>query len=121
MDNLLKNFVKAANQHDFSLDITLNVDGALITGKTVSAQKYLEYLSNNFEDGNEISQTLSEQLAEASQREYDHDDVQYIHLENAQVYNGDSQPTPSEGDFYWRGKLQEIDGFFLGKIDAKTE
>ncbi len=36
------------------------------------------------------------------------------------VYCGDSKPTPSKGDILWRGKLNEVDGFFLGKIfDSK--
>ncbi|RDY71563.1 gas vesicle protein GvpU [Halobacillus trueperi] len=118
MDNILRNFVKAANQGDFSLDLTLNVNGALVTGTTVSAKKYMQSLSRTFENGNEISQELSEKLSRASEVNYAHEEISYIHLEEAQVYNGDSKPTPSEGSFYWRGKLDEVDGFFLGKIDA---
>ncbi|SFJ46438.1 hypothetical protein SAMN04487936_102273 [Halobacillus dabanensis] len=117
MDNILRNFVKAANKGDFSLDITLNLHGALITGTTVSAQKYLQSLSGTFEGGDEIAQELSRKLSQASEANFSQEEVQYIHLENAQVYNGDAQPTPSEGTFYWRGKLDEVDGFFLGKID----
>ncbi|MGI8315445.1 gas vesicle accessory protein GvpU [Halobacillus mangrovi] len=121
MDNLLLTFVKAANQQDFSLDITLNVNGALVTGTTVSAQKYLESISRSLEDGNDVSQSISEKLSKASQsaKESDQDEIKFIHLKDAQVYNGDSLPTPSEEKFFWRGKAEDVDGFFLGKIDAK--
>ncbi|CDQ19176.1 hypothetical protein SAMN05192559_101171 [Halobacillus karajensis] len=119
MDNILQNFVKAANQGDFSLDITLNVNGTLVTGTTVSAKKYMQSLSGTFDGGNEISQKLSEKLSRTSDINYSQEEIRFIHLENAQVYNGDAQPTPSEGSFHWRGKLEEVDGFFLGRIDAK--
>ncbi|MBH0230841.1 gas vesicle accessory protein GvpU [Halobacillus yeomjeoni] len=121
MDDLLLTYVKAANQKDFSIDLTLNVNGALVTGTTVSASKYLQSLSESLEEGDEVSKAISEKLAEASQsaEERDQEDVRFVHLKNAQVYNGDAQPTPSEEEFYWRGKVEEVDGFFLGKIDAK--
>ncbi|KHE72834.1 gas vesicle accessory protein GvpU [Halobacillus sp. BBL2006] len=123
MDDLLLTLVKAANQNDFSLDITLNVNGALVTGTTVSAQKYLESISRTLEDGNETSQEISQKLSKASQsaKESAQGETRFVHLKDAQVYNGDSQPTPSEEKFYWRGKAEEVDGFFLGKIDARVE
>ncbi|RWZ51351.1 gas vesicle protein GvpU [Halobacillus fulvus] len=119
MDDLLLTFIKAANQKNFSLDITLNVKGALITGTTVSAHKYLDSVSHYFEDGNETSQAISEKLANASQsaKENSSQEVKFVHLKNAQVFNG-GEPTPSEGSFYWRGKVEDIDGFFLGRIDV---
>ncbi|MCP3032206.1 gas vesicle protein GvpU [Halobacillus sp. A1] len=121
MDDLLISFIKAANNHDFSLDITLNVNGALVTGTTISAEEYLDSLSQKFGDGNEVSKALGENLSEASKSAKDasNGDVSYIHLKNAQVYNGDEQPTPSDGKFYWRGSLDKVDGFFLGKISAE--
>ncbi|MFG6146760.1 gas vesicle accessory protein GvpU [Halobacillus sp. B23F22_1] len=121
MDDVLVTFVKAANNYDFSLDITLNINGALVSGTTMSAEDYLEGISNVFEEGNDISQAISEKLAEASKaaKEESNGDVSYIHLKNAQVYNGDGDPTPSEGEFEWRGKLDEVDGFFLGKISSE--
>lgn len=119
MDDLLLSFVKAANEHDFSLDITLNVNGALVTGTTVSAQKYLETISESFAEGNDVSKAIAEKLADASKSvENSNSQVRFIHLKDAQVYNGNEQPTPSEETFYWRGKLEAVEGFFLGKIDT---
>ncbi|MFC7786579.1 MULTISPECIES: gas vesicle accessory protein GvpU [unclassified Rossellomorea] len=117
-DSILEFFVQASNKHDFSLDITLNVKGAVITGTLVSAKEYFDSLSETFEDGSEVAQKLSEELARAGESvdENQNAEAHFIHLKNTKVYCGDSKPTPSKGKIMWRGKLSEIDGFFLGKI-----
>jgi hypothetical protein len=117
-DSILEFFVQAANKHDFSLDITLNVKGAVITGTMISAREYFNTLSEIFEDGNEVAQMLSEQLGKAGEASQSSDDSEafFIHMKETKVYCGDSKPTPSKGEILWRGKINEIDGFFLGKI-----
>ncbi len=117
-DNILEFFVQAANKRNFSLDLTLNVKGAVITGTMVSAKEYFNTLSEILEDGNEIAQAVSEQLGKAGEGAEANPDSEayYIHMKNAKVYCGDSKPTPSKGEILWRGKLTEVDGFFLGKI-----
>ena len=121
-DSILEFFTQAANKHDFALDITLNVNGAIVTGTTISAKEYFDTLSDSIGDGNEVAQKLSEELANAGQSLEDASDTQtnFIHLKNTKVYLGDSKPTPSQGKIIWRGKISEVDGFFLGKIsDSK--
>jgi len=117
-DNILEFFVKAANIHDFTLDITLNVKGAVITGTIVSAKEYFETLSEIFDDGNEVAQKLSEQLSRAGESAHSDgsSEANFIHMKETKVYCGDSKSTPSKGEILWRGKLSEVDGFFLGKI-----
>ncbi len=117
-DNILEFFVQAANQHDFALDITLNVKGSVITGTMVSAKEYFDTLSETFEEGNEVAQLVSEELREAGEAAQNNNgsEAYFIHMKNTKVYCGDSKPTPSKGEILWRGKLNEIDGFFLGKI-----
>lgn len=116
-DSILEFFVQAANKYHFSLDITLNVKGAVITGTMISAGEYFSTLSERFADGNDIAQMLSEQLGKAGEASQDNDSEAYfIHMKETKVYCGDSKPTPSKGEIVWRGKLSEIDGFFLGKI-----
>ncbi|KPL58204.1 gas vesicle accessory protein GvpU [Rossellomorea vietnamensis] len=117
-DSILEFFVQASNKHDFSLDITLNVKGAVITGTLVSAKEYFDSLSETFEDGSEVAQKLSEELAKAGEsvEEGQSAEAHFIHLKNTKVYCGDSKPTPSKGKIMWRGKISEVDGFFLGKI-----
>ena len=117
-DNILEFLVQAANKHDFNLDITLNVKGAVITGTMVSAKEYFSTLSGTLEDGNDIAQMLSEQLDQAGEIAQKSDDTgaNFLHMKDTKVYCGDSKPTPSKGQILWRGKLSEIDGFFLGRI-----
>ncbi|MET3508056.1 gas vesicle accessory protein GvpU [Halalkalibacter oceani] len=117
-DNILEYFVQAANKHDFALDITLNVGGAIVSGTMVSAKHYFSTMSETFAGGNEISHHLSDQLAQAGEaaKKSEEPSASFIHLKEAKVYCGDSNPTPSEGEVLWRGKLSEIDGFYLGKI-----
>ncbi|ADC49583.1 gas vesicle protein U [Alkalihalophilus pseudofirmus OF4] len=119
-DSILEYFVHAANKHDFSLNITLNVGGAMVTGTMISAKEYFSLLSEKFEGGNDISNHLSEQLKQAGESAKGDEETpaSFIHLNEAQVYCGDREPTPSEGEVLWRGKLSEVDGFFLGKISA---
>ena len=114
-DNILEFFVQAANKHNFSLDITLNVKGAVITGTMVSAKEYFNTLSEILEEGNEIAQAVSEQLGKAGEEAEANPDSEayFIHVKNTKVYCGDSKPTPSKGEILWRGKLTEVDGFFF--------
>ncbi|SER44898.1 hypothetical protein SAMN04487944_104160 [Gracilibacillus ureilyticus] len=117
-DDILGFFVQATNKHDFNLDITLNVKGALVSGTTISAQEYFAELSEVFEDGNDTSKKISEQLMHASDgaESATEEPAKFIHLKHTKVYCGDSKSTPSKGKILWRGKLSDIDGFFLGKI-----
>src|SRR5690625_2955436 len=117
-DNILEYFVAAANKHDFELDISLLVKGAIVTGTLTSASHYFDELSKSFEDGSDVSKQLGKMLAESGEaaESGDNKEVHYIHLKNTKVYNGDNKPTTSKGNILWRGKLQEVDSFFLGKI-----
>ncbi|GAA0377610.1 gas vesicle accessory protein GvpU [Bacillus horti] len=117
-DSTLEFFVKATNKHDFSLDITLNVNGAMISGTTISAQEYFQSLAESFEEGNDISKKLGDQLSNAGESagEADDDEIHFIHLKNVQIYLADNKGMPSKGKVLWRGKLNEVDGYFLGKI-----
>ncbi|WP_349407384.1 gas vesicle accessory protein GvpU [Pseudalkalibacillus sp. SCS-8] len=127
-DSILEYFVRASNTEDLSLDITLNVKGALISGTMISAKEYFEILSGKLENGSKSAQKLSEEFAAASDaaEKQDNREVDYIHMKNTRVYCGDRHPTPSKGKILWRGKLDQIDGFFPGKIsesknDSKEE
>lgn len=116
-DNILEYFAAAANKHDFELDISLLMKGAIVTGTLTSASHYFEELSKSFKDGSDVSRQLGEMLSETGETaESNNKEVHYIHLNNTKIYNGDDKPIPSKGKILWRGKLQEVDSFFLGKI-----
>ena len=81
-DNTLEYFVKASNKHGFSLDISLNVNGAVISGTMISAKEYFDYLSETFEEGSEVAQALSEQFSLASEASESNGEAEahFIHL-----------------------------------------
>lgn len=115
-DNVLASFVKAANNYDFELDISLLVNGSIVTGTLVSAQEYFQGISESFSDGNEVAQELANQFEQASESADSSGEAQYVHMKETKVYCGGNKPTPTKGEILWRGKLSEVDSFFLGKI-----
>lgn len=116
-DNVLEAFVEAANKDEFTLDISLLVNGAIVSGTLVSAKEYFKSLSKTFKDGNDTAEDFSEKFSSASDSADSTDaKVQYIHLKDTRIYLGDSKPTPSTGKILWRGELNKVDSFFLGKI-----
>ncbi|MTH54778.1 gas vesicle protein GvpU [Bacillus mangrovi] len=116
-DTILEMLVQAANKHDFSLNLTVNMKGSLVTGTLISAREYFEEMSEVFEGGNDLSRKISDKLLSASKQNVEQaDEAAFIHLKDAKVYCGDSKPTPSGSEFLWRGRLDQADGFFLGKI-----
>ena len=122
-DSILEYFVVVANQKEFTLDITLNVKGAIVTGTLISAKEYFRLLSETFEDGDDIAQMISEKLQISGEENGNKKSggANFIHLKEAKIYCGDSKPTPSKGSILWRGKLNEIDGFCIGKIHDQKQ
>lgn len=117
-DPILEFFVQAANNRGFTLDLTLQIEGCLITGTLMSAKDYFMDLSEGFEDSDDITQAISKQMASASEEagKSGKEEANYIHLKHADIYYGDSNPIPQSGVRLWRGKLSEVKGFFLGRI-----
>lgn len=129
VDPMLETFVSLAEEQDISLGVTLTIHGLLISGNIISFQKYLEGIAQGLESatGNQkIGQILAESYRNASQeysetrREEGLEELpprQYIHLSDAKFRFGDSVVSPGTG-VYWRGRLDEVDGFFLGIIES---
>ncbi|MFP5272116.1 gas vesicle accessory protein GvpU [Coleofasciculus sp.] len=127
IDPILKTFVRFAEEQDFSLGVTLTIHGLLIAGNIISYHKYLEGSAQGFKSatGNqEISQILAESYRNANQeylkirREKGLEELPptlYIHLSNARFMFGNRIVQTGS---YWRGRLDEVDGFFLGIIES---
>jgi hypothetical protein len=129
VDPMLEMLVSSAEELDFSLGITLTIHGLLISGNIISYQRYLEGIAQGFESatGNQkIGQILAESYRNASQeyseirREQGLGELpprRYIHLSDARFRFGDSVVSLGTG-VYWRGRLDEVDGFFLSIIQS---
>ncbi len=127
VDPMLKMFVNFAEEHHLSLGVTLTIHGLLIAGNIISYQRYLEGIAQGFESatGNQaIGQILAESYRDASQealkirREEGLEELPpllHIHLSDARFMSGNKIV---QTGLYWRGRLDEVDGFFLGIIQS---
>ncbi|MGJ9383099.1 gas vesicle protein GvpU [Salipaludibacillus neizhouensis] len=120
-DNILQLLTETANTKDYTVDITLNVKGSVVTGTVVSAMTYLEEIAGEFSEENDIEQTIYEKLMEAASNLKDEEapETNYVHLKDAKLFSESGKSLPSNGSVLWRGKLSDIDGFFLGKITTE--
>ncbi|WP_338779431.1 gas vesicle accessory protein GvpU [Metabacillus sp. FJAT-52054] len=116
-DSILETLVITANRHDFELDLILTVDGKAVTGSLISATDYLEGLGSLFEQRtDEHSAKLSERFYEASKGAGDHGTAAFIHLENVYI-EGEKAAVSA----LWRGRLDQVSGFVIGKPDRRTQ
>jgi hypothetical protein len=105
------------------MGITLTVGGALISGNLISAQAYfqrvIESVTNVSKPGeNPGVDAVTELLKARTPLGGGPIAAQYIHLRDARIYNGGSDPLPTNGS-NWRGKIASVDGFSLGRIGNK--
>lgn len=128
IDFLLSFLVCAANKGDFECTITINVSGLLISGILTNGKKvfdgWLELYSDS--SASDFNSTFSEILREAStihQKkvfELTDDDLEYpckfIHIRDAQFFTSSHSNLTEITGQYWRGKLESVDGFVLGKL-----
>jgi hypothetical protein len=134
--DLLEYFAKAVNLHQkMELGITINIGGVCVSGKLISAKKFYEGLSANFEnlkivDPSEDSSTNEEEIKKGykdffdrikasvpqNEEELKHFNMRYLYLKDARFYSG-FRAMPVESGVYWIGKLTSVDGFFIGTLD----
>lgn len=129
-DWFLQTLVDLANKTGFSVEITLNVGGALVCGTLVGGREYFEGfaedLSRAVRDaalaqllklGFSSYQSIYEQEAEAAG---DVPMASYIHLHNPRFFNAAGVVMPNEHGAWWRGRIAEVQGFVLGNGVAST-
>jgi hypothetical protein len=101
----------------------------MIGGKT-----YFNEFARQFTDGfREISSKTATTIEESFKRLGDVYDLipkeaqerssvpepHLIHLRNAQTYHSGGSPIPSEDGALWRGRLEAVDGFSLGRLSLR--
>ncbi|RIO47886.1 gas vesicle protein GvpU, partial [Staphylococcus hominis] len=85
-DGMLESFVEATNENGFALDISLLVNGSIVSGTLVSAEDYYKSLSESFTDGNDVAKEFSEQFSDASESAKSSEGgANFIHLKDARV------------------------------------
>jgi hypothetical protein len=126
-DDILLALVTLANEKTMTIGITLSVGGILISGELASGKDYLEVMGDQLASA---FQGLSEQSVETiragfkdlANRLYtpgtnsDEVKTEYIHIRNARYYIPGNEPIPTTSAIWWRGRLECVDGFTIGKF-----
>jgi hypothetical protein len=130
---LLKIFAAIINpSENGEIPLTLNVRGTIVSGLMIGMKPYYEQIGKIFVDAinsssrkhasvakeefkmvfEKIKEPPNSKELEEAEYEYNH-----IFMRNTKIYNG-GQVIPSTGTTYWIGKIESVDGFFLGMIHS---
>jgi hypothetical protein len=114
----------------FSIPITLNIKGLIVTGELIDLTDYIRGIIQEMESatyaseisrmyGSAYTRVFSEILTDDLNSTEDIDLVppRYIHLKNAKYFVG-NRLVPTNRGVYWRGRLDQVDGFNLGNISS---
>lgn len=131
VDCLLQSLVEIVNSESANIPITLSIGGLLISGDMIGGKIYFNEFARQFKDGfRDISSETASTIEETFKRLGDvYDPIQkesqgsaampkpyMIHLKDAQIYQSGASLPPSEKRVLWRGRLESVDGFSLGKL-----
>ncbi|WP_062266908.1 gas vesicle accessory protein GvpU [Endozoicomonas arenosclerae] len=126
-DWFLQSLVISVIQADFTIPITLNVGGQLVSGELICGSKYFHGFADEFTSGWTDQKSAEHTRAHFTRpaEEYvkekfekNPDCVQFIHLKNTRFFNTNGQPIPGNRGVWWRGQLSKVDGFMLGTLSA---
>lgn len=101
-----------------SIDITVSTHGLIISGTLISLKEYYEGLNQQTKGSNleNVTNLLMDSLPKNVEEEdifIEFIGIQYFCLKNPKFYPSSGQSMPGKG-VYWMGKLDSVDGFFLG-------
>ena len=124
---LLKIFAGIINPSEKGeIPLTLNVHGTIVSGLMIGMKPYYEQIGKIF---NEAMKSSSRRHAPVAKGEFkmvsdrikeppdpsELEEFNHIFMRNTKIYNG-IQVFPSTGTTYWIGKIESIDGFYVGMI-----
>jgi len=131
-DWFLQHLVAVVNSSGFSIGITLQVSGMLVTGELIGGKAYFEGFSSEFsgalkESEKEVDSVRDHFLSiggvydepenalfSPKQEQSPH----FIHLKNARFMHTAGSPLPTNRAVWWRGRISEVSGFVLGSLSA---
>ncbi|SDN73733.1 gas vesicle accessory protein GvpU [Alkalicoccus daliensis] len=118
-DVILQLMIESVNEHeDYEIPITLNVHGTLVSGNLVSAEYYFQELMEAFSEDNDADKQIYDKLEKATHHLESGEEpgINYVHMKEAKMFDESGTAIPSKGNVLWRGKMKEVDGFFIGKV-----
>ncbi|MEU5380724.1 MULTISPECIES: hypothetical protein [unclassified Streptomyces] len=112
-DGLLERIIKRVNRDTDPFDITITVNGAVITGQLISRSVWLEV---NIKLLNDVDKMLfaDEFAAEGGSL----DNEQYLHLSEAKTLSGLEIPL-TVGTGYLRIPTASVDSWAIGRVDIQ--
>jgi hypothetical protein len=134
VDSFLQPLVSIVNDEAASIPVTLIVGGLLISGDMIGGKAYFDEFARQFKDGfRNISSETASTIEEAFKRLGDvYDPIlkepqgsaviskpHLIHLKGVQIYQSGASLPPVEKVVLWRGRLEAVDGFALGKFSFR--
>jgi hypothetical protein len=118
-DWLLQLFVSAADAGT-GFDITLQMDGFLVSGRLTGGRSYFDGIGESF-----AGSGLAESFAALRDQHYpkvtdkgSKPGPAFIHMKNARFFNTSGHPIPGNEGVWWRGRLSDVAGFFLGALNV---
>lgn len=121
-DLLLESLVAtAATDPDFTIGLTLSVNGAIVSGDLVSLDAWLGDVSSLLARTGEVGARFGEAFESQVQQAQLHlasEDPQvygYLHLRNAAVLHGEVQ-LPTVPDGLWRIRIAHVSGWQMGTL-----
>lgn len=134
VDGFLQSLVSIVNDESASIPITLSVGGLLVSGDLIGGKTYFNEFARQFKDGfrdisSETAATIEESfkrlgdvydpIRKESQRNAPIPKPHLVHLRDAQMYPSGGSPQASEKGVLWRGRLEAVDGFSLGRLSLE--
>ncbi|MGF1525355.1 MAG: gas vesicle accessory protein GvpU [Candidatus Competibacterales bacterium] len=131
-DWLLQSLVNSVNKSSIKFNITLQMSGMLVSGTLISGEEYFNKFAENLaglspgsDSASSLKQTLStfgsegyspsgDAIGEESSLAFTK--LSFIHLEKARFFSTASGPIIQHEGVLWRGRIREVQGFFLGSI-----
>ncbi|MFD2213329.1 gas vesicle accessory protein GvpU [Metabacillus endolithicus] len=129
-DAIILMFLDLVEQDGVEVDVTLSVNGTVVSGTLIGATAYYEGIteaSKNFQDStmskiiSKKFHDLKEEYAKQKQEESDQESKDnstpftFIHLKDAKYLNTNSQETLNRGT-WWRGRISAVDGFSFNSL-----
>jgi hypothetical protein len=121
-DALLGHLVRLANEDSMAVGVTLTVKGVIISGLLIGYERYYDGIINNMRQtrgkkGVSETQSIDKFMERINQarnmtRSQKADEITFVHLEKAVLYNNLSKSMFSPN--FWRVKLDSIDSFMIG-------
>jgi hypothetical protein len=130
---VLETLIDYAETLGLEQSITLQVGGLIITGLIISRRDYFAGLDESLKSAAKGLTQGSDEIGNRMQRSGDlsppsstaepeqrGDKCEYIHLRDCQIFLGGGLVIPSGHGTLWRGRLDSVDGFFLGQVSIRV-